>query len=91
MALGYEVNKGVLNMKAAQAALMLRSAFEQIESIAKWLENHPAGNGPDPLVAEFEFTSDEAYALRIYFETFDDVRVANESTFNVGRKMTGLE
>lgn len=94
MSLGIEVNKGILDYKSAEAALALRSAFESVESIAKWLSNHP-NPGPDsandPLVSEFGYTVDEAYALRNFFETFDGVRTANAATFDVGRKLTGLE
>lgn len=92
MALGYDVNKGTLDMKAAQAVLSLRSAFDQIENIAKFLANHPIVNTVDPLAGEpFGYTTDEAYALRLYFDNFDMVRTANATTFDVGRKMTGLE
>ena len=89
--LGFEVNKTTLDVKCAEAVLALRSAFEEIETIAKWLANHP-NPGTDPLTQEpFNYTADEAYAVRLYFETFDSVRVNNASTFDVGRQMTGLE
>lgn len=91
MSLGYEVNKQVLDAKLAQASLMVRHAFDQVESVAKWLINHPVANAVDPLVEEFGYSVDEAYAVRIYFETLDGVRTANTSTFDTGRKMTGLE
>jgi hypothetical protein len=93
MALGFDVTKQMLDMKVAQAALQLRSAFEHIETINVWLSNHPNdGTNPDPLTLEpFGYSSDEAYAMRLYFQTFDGVRTANQSTFDVGRKMTGLE
>lgn len=91
MSLGYEVTKPVLDQKVAQAALVLRDAFERIETITKWLANHPKDGANEPLVITYEYTADEAYAMRLFFETFDAVRVANSSTFDVGRKMTGLE
>jgi len=93
MTLGFDVNKGTLDTKAAQAVLSLRSAFEQVETVTKWLSNHPNdGTNPDPLTEEpFNYTPDEAYALRNFFETFDGVRAANAATFDVGRKLTGLE
>lgn len=90
MSLGYKVDKNILDMKAAQAVLILRQAFDQVEIIAKWLTNHP-NSGTDPLVTEFSYTADEAYALRVFFETFDGIRTANQTTFDIGRKMSGLE
>lgn len=90
MALGYEVNKGILDMKSAQAVIKLRDAFEQIEGIAKWLANQPNGV-EEPLVVKYGYTLDEAYALRLFFETFNTVRISNAATFDVGRQMTGLE
>lgn len=91
MTLGFDVNKGTLDMKAAQAALGLRSAFDQVETITKWLANHP-NPGTDPLTLEpFNYTADEAYAMRSFFETMDGVRIANAATFDTGRKLTGLE
>jgi hypothetical protein len=89
--LGFEVNKSALDIKSAEAVLALRDAFDAVETIAKWLANHP-NNGTDPLTQEpFDYTADEAYALRLFFETFDGVRTANAATFDVGRQMTGLE
>lgn len=93
MTLGFDVNKGTLDMKAAQAVLSLRSAFEQVETVTKWLANHPNdGTNPDPLTEDpFGYSADEAYALRSFFETFDGVRTANQAAFDIGRTMTGLE
>lgn len=92
MALGYEVNKGILDTKSAQAVLALRAAFEKVESIAEWLADHPKDGDTEPLTAEpFNYSTDEAYALRLYFETFNTVRTDNTAAFDAGRKMTGLE
>lgn len=91
MALGLEVSKPILDMKAAQAVLQMRSAFDMTESIAKWLQNHPVLEAVDPLVNEFGYTSDEAYTIRQYFEGFDAIRINNQTLIDVGRKMTGLE
>lgn len=92
MVLGYEVNSSVLNSKVAEAVIDLREAFENVETIAKWLTNHPNVEGSDPLTsAPFNYTADEAYALRVYFENFETVRIANAANFDIGRKMTGLE
>jgi hypothetical protein len=91
MGLGLEVNKQVLDMKAAQAVLELRSALEKHEAIAAWLANHPVVDGVDPLSAEFGYNADETYALRMYFEGVDAVRINNPTLISTGRKMTGLE
>jgi hypothetical protein len=92
MGLGLEVNKGILDVKAAQAVLELRSALDKHEAIAAWLANHPVVEGVDPLTsAEFGYNADEAYAIRLYFEGVDALRVNNPNLIAVGRKMTGLE
>jgi len=92
MGLGLEVNKPVLDMKAAQAVLELRSALDKHEAIAAWLANHPVVDGTDPLTTgDFNYTADEAYALRLYFEGVDGIRVNNPNLISTGRKMTGLE
>lgn len=89
--LGYRVDKEVVDARVAQTALELRSAFDKVETVNKWLSNVPVVEGVDPLVENFNYTADEAYALRVYFETFDGIRTANASAFDTGRKMTGLE
>jgi len=88
--LGNEVSVYTLNNTVASAAINLREAFDKIETIAKWLENHPNDGGNDPLVNQFGYSADEAYVLRVYFETLNTVRINNEATFELGRKMTGL-
>jgi hypothetical protein len=90
MAVGFDVSKATLDQKAAQAVIAVRSAFDKVENVAKWLANHPS-DGTDPLVELFGYTVDEAYVLRVFFETLDSVRVVNSSTFDLGRKLTGLE
>ncbi|ATN93666.1 hypothetical protein SEA_SCAP1_17 [Streptomyces phage Scap1] len=91
MGLGLEVTKQVLDMKAAQAVLELRSALDKTEAITAWLANQPVVDGVDPLIAEFGYNADEAYVLRMYFEGVDAIRVANPQLIATGRKMTGLE
>jgi len=91
MGLGLEVSKQVLDMKAAQAVLELRSALDKTEAITTWLANHPVVDGVDPLIADFGYNVDEAYVLRFYFEGVDAIRIANPNLIAVGRKMTGLE
>lgn len=89
--LGYEVNHNVINQKSAEAVIDLRKAFGKIEVLAKWLANNPGAGANDPLVVAHGFNEDEAYILRVFFETFDTVRINNEATFDLGRKVTGLE
>lgn len=91
MGIGLDVNKQVLDMKAAQAVLELRAALDKTEAIAKWLANHPVVSGTDPLIADFGYTADEAYVLRLYFESVDGIRTNNSNLIDTGRKMTGLE
>jgi len=91
MGLGLEVSKPVLDMKAAQAVLELRSALDKHEAIAAWLANHPVIDAKDPLIEDFGYTADEAYVLRFYFEGVDGIRSANPNLISTGRKMTGLE
>lgn len=91
MGLGYDVNKNVIDMKSAGAVIALRSAFEKVEIMAEWLADNPSDGTNDPLVTTYGYTVDEAYALRVFFETFNTIRINNESMFDVGRKMTGLE
>jgi hypothetical protein len=90
MSLGFDVTKPILDQKAAQAVLAVREAFDQVETVTKWLANHP-NPGTDPLTQDpFNYTADEAYALRNYFETMDGVRTTQAATLDIGRKMTGL-
>lgn len=92
MSLGISVTKGSLDNKVAQAALLVRSAFEQVETIKAWLALQPNDGTTDALTQEpFNYTIDEAYALRSYFEQLDSFRTSNQSLFDTGRKMTGLE
>jgi len=92
--LGYPVDPNSLNMKASQIALSLRTVFAQVDSFAGWLANHPVVNNVDPLTAEpYNFTQDEAYLLRVYFEGWQNFAVSQsgQELFTNGRKLTGLE
>lgn len=92
MALGVEVTKASLDLKAAQAVLKMRSALYHTETVAKWLASYPVVGGIDPLTQEpFGYNADEAYALRFYFEGVDAFRIGNINLLEAGRKMTGLE
>ena len=91
MTVGLEVTKSVLDSKCAYAVLEMRQALDKTESIAKWLTNHPVVEGVDPLIADMGYTADEAYVLRVYFESIDAIRTNNANLIDIGRKMTGLE
>lgn len=92
MALGYDVSKGILDMKAAQTVIMLRQAFDNVTAVFTWLSNHPVSNGIDPLMQDpYGYTADEAYVLRSFFETMNTVRTQNAAAFNTAHKISGLE
>lgn len=92
MTLGIEVTKSALDSKCAQAVLAMRSALEKVEALQAWLGNHPVVNDVDPLTEDpFNYSTDEAYAMRLYFGTVDGLRTTNTAMSDVGRKMTGLE
>lgn len=96
MTLGIEVTKANLDSKCAQAVLGVRSALEKVEAIQAWLANHPVtttdGVDTDPLTEEpYNYTADDAYAMRLYFGTVDGLRTSNTAMSDLGRKMTGLE
>lgn len=92
MTVGLEVTKAVLDMKIADAVMSVRSALDKVETIASWLVNHPTVDSVDPLTLEpFGYTADEAYAVRLYFESVEGIRTSNPNLSAVGRKMTGLE
>lgn len=87
---GYPVDQAVLSTKAAEAVLAMRNAFRKVEVFAGWLSDNPAP-GPDPLTTQYGFSVDEAYVIRLYFETMLSVKNENQVTLDIGRKLTGLE
>lgn len=89
--LGYYVDQSIVNMKAGQAVKSLQMAFDQVETMNKWLSLHPVVSGTDPLVTQFGFGSDEASSLRTFFGTMAGLRTSNTSTFDIGRQISGLE
>lgn len=92
MSLGIEVNKQMLDSKIAQAVLAVRSALEKVETVQAWLANQPVVDGADPLTEmPYNYTEDEAYAIRLYFGSVDSIRTGNQNIADIGRKMTGLE
>lgn len=89
---GMDVNRNLLDMRAAEAVLLLRNALAKVESVAKWLSNNPVEAGVDPLtIGDFNYTPDEAYLLRFVFESLEGLRVSNDNLSEVSRKLTGLE
>lgn len=91
---GMQVDRFMLDSKAADAVLDLRRAFDKVEHIAKWLTNNPAkpaADGGDPLISEFGYSEDDAYVVRVVFQNFDTVRVDNANNFDIASKLTGLD
>ena len=90
--LGYQVDQNVLNDRCARTVIALRDAFNSVDTINAWLTNNPVVDSVDPLTADpFDYTADEAYAVRLFFQNMDTVRTANAANFDIGRKMTGLQ
>lgn len=87
---GYNIDQTLVTSKAMQAVHSLRTSFELVETYAAWLANIPVVNDVDPLIAVYGFTTDEAYTMRFFFETMENVRTSNETAFDIGRKITGL-
>lgn len=91
---GYEVNRNKIDMKTAEAIMKLRAAFGEVKKISAWLTTIPnPGSGweTDPLVTDFEYTTDEAYIIRYVFESLENIRTSNASMLAVADKLTGLE
>jgi hypothetical protein len=89
--LGYEVTKQVLDGRCAQTVIALREAFDSVNVINAWLANNPDVDNVDPLTADpYNYTTDEAYVIRLFFQNLDAVGDANADNFATGRKMTGL-
>lgn len=89
--LGYYVDVSTINQAAAQCALSMRNAFQAVDMMNGWLADHPVVSGTDPLVATFGYSVDEAYAIRLYFQSMGTLRSQNQSIFDIGRKFTGLQ
>lgn len=89
--IGSEVQSYTINQKASSTAVALRDVFFRIETIAEWLELHPKVNGVDDPLLTYGFTEDEVSLLRQYFTGMNDLRLANQALFDLGRRLTGLE
>lgn len=87
---GIEVTKSVIDTRVAEAVLALRLAFDKIENVAKFLANNPNGE-TDPLISVYGYSADDAYLIRLVFESFESTRVNNATMFDTSRKLTGLD
>jgi len=88
---GMAVTRDSIDFKTAQAILDLRSAFEKVRHIQQFLVNSPVVNTVDPLVGTYNYSVDDAYAIRLIFQTFNQVRTDQDSMFVIASKLTGLE
>ena len=88
---GVYVGREVIDQKVGQAILHLRFAFEEISHINDFLSNNPSVNNVDPLTGTFNYTADEAYALRLVFQTLNQVHTDQAAIFATASKFTGLE
>lgn len=102
---GANVTRNDLDYAISQAVIDIRQAFRKVDSIATFLNNHPANDNPDldllkaPLPnagtpdatgTGFGYTDDEAYLIRIVFEQLSALRTNALPTLDLGRKLTGL-
>ena len=87
---GFQVGKDLLDQKAGEAVLALRSAFARAETVAAWLADTPVTSEGDPLITEFGYSADEAYLLRSTFQELGDVAENTAPIMVVARKLTGL-
>jgi hypothetical protein len=88
---GINVDRNTFDVRSGEAIMSLRKALGQVRNIAVWLSNNPGSGATDPLVVEFNYSEDEAYLIRLVFEHFEAVRVAEENMLTTARKLTGLE
>lgn len=100
---GIEVNRQMLDQKAATTVIALREAFRNAENIFHFLGTVPANApGGDPLTKpqtdpetglfvpnSFGYSEDEAYLLRFVFESLHNMNY--KPTMDAARNLTGLE
>lgn len=98
MSVGYPVDKGTLDMTAANAAVQLRNAFGPINIVNQFLLNNPVVDGVDPLLTstamgypDSGYSTGDLTTLRTYFSTFAALYTANMETFELGSELTGLQ
>lgn len=89
--IGNEVQSYTINQKAAFAAVDIRNAFLKVEVIYEWLALHPKVDGQEDPLTSLGFTEDEISLLRQYFGEMNNIRLENKATFDLGRRLTGLE
>jgi len=91
MAVGFEVSKGLIDMRSGEAGRALLRAFELARTLKVWLDDHPGYDAVSALVTEYGYTEDEAYLLHSVFTEMDALRTAHDGAFANLRKLTGLE
>lgn len=101
---GFNVNRPLLDQKAAEAVIAVREALDRVSIVNDFLASVPAdAPGGDPLTlsttptdsanpnsapGKFGYTEDEAYLLRYLFGGLDSIDVG--ALLQDGRKLTGL-
>jgi hypothetical protein len=87
---GYTVDRVTMDQAMGQTMVMLRNAFEQVSHINQYLVNNPPVNNVDPIMTEWNYTADEAYAIRLVFQNFAADYTAQAANFQIASKLTGL-
>lgn len=91
---GFQVNRDLLDIKAAELVMRVRDAFRDVETLYEWLALNPVKDGVDPLTVpteeggKFGYTDDEAYLIRYVVEGFHGLSV--QPLLHAGRALTGL-
>jgi hypothetical protein len=83
-----------MDLRLGEAALAIRDAFDKVDNIYNFCQNNPSGADPettDPLIVEFGYTADEAYLVRVTFETLKSLKTNNDGLVTNLSKMTGLD
>jgi hypothetical protein len=89
---GIVVDRTSMDNKIATAVLALRGASDQCSHVQNFLVNNPVVNSVDPLTAApFNYTADEAYAIRLVFQNFAADYTNQAANFAIASKFTGLE
>lgn len=88
---GATVTRADIDYAAVQAVLLLREALATTERLANFLADLAPVDDVDALIAEYEYTEDEAYLLRSVFQQFGSLSAAAAPTFLYARELTGLQ
>lgn len=86
----YTVDRSAIDDAAGTAIVSLREAASLIDRIAATLANIPIVDGVDNLTTRHEYTVDEAYRLRLVFETLKTKTDEMSSIMEIARALTGL-